>query len=160
MWIQKKKTAFDTPLNIYLYMHTWCSVHILLHMLKYACSCLPTFTCIHSFIVNYLIVAGFMYLEVSHKLVSSQDYVPACPVWYIWIKSSLELVLHKVPLWWIWIWNISTNLPSFSDIDYFRQRPDFFFSHECLPLVNTEIQPFLLVIFFLSTTFTNTWMRV
>lgn len=114
--------------------NTHMCMHILLHVLKHACSCLSTFTCPHNFIVNYLIVAGFVYycvfsignLEVNHRLVSSHDCVPVCSAWYVWIKSSMELVLHKVLLLWIWIWNISITC-LFYDIDYFRQRPDFFF---------------------------------
>lgn len=138
----KKKQFLTPPVNIYIHIYIcMCThdvqytmyMHILLHVLKHACSRLPTFTCTHNFIVNYLIVAGFVYyyvfsignLEVSHRLVSSHDCVPVCSAWYVWIKSSMELVLHKVPLWWIWIWNISITC-LFCDIDYFRQRPNFF----------------------------------
>lgn len=142
---------------------THMCMHILLHVLKHACSCLPTFTCTHNFIVNYLIVAGFVYycvfsignLEVNHRLASSHDWVPVCSAWYVWIKSSMELVLHKAPLWWIWIWNISITC-LFYDIDYFRQRLDFF-SWISFFGEHRDSTPSTGDIFFLST-FTNTWM--
>lgn len=141
--VDTKKTSFWHPQWIHIYAcehvdvrytHSCMCLHILLHVLKHACSCLPTFTCTHNFIVSYLIVAGFVYycvfsrgnLEISHRLVSSHDCGPVCTARYVWIKSSMELVLHKVLLWWIWIWNISI-ICLFYDIDYFRQRPDFLF---------------------------------